>query len=65
MQFNEWYEIHWRKHNGDSGVRKYDVEHVSWEELDTMVKDPDIQTAHLFRQQTIQLGTHAKAARSY
>lgn len=64
MEFREWYEIHWRKQDGDSGVYKYyELEHVAWDELEVMRKDPNVQSAILFRQQTIQLGSHSKAQR--
>lgn len=69
MQYSEHYEIHWQKTNGwfddpePKGVEFYERETVAWEELDAMVKDPDVKHAVLFRKSSVELGRHAKATK--
>lgn len=69
MQYNEWYEVHWREMPDPtsvsptaSGVNTFYTEHEAWENLDELQQRDDIQQAILFRQSTVELGRHTKAS---
>lgn len=67
MQYNEWYEIHWKRRKGPdevistSSVRHFDDLDVANEEYMHMVFDPNVTMVTMSRHSTVQLNYHSKA----
>ncbi len=69
MQYNEWYEIHWRvrvyksydEYAIEPGMEKYTDQDEAENAFHEMCDDKDFVNVKFFRQSTVELGSCARA----